>query len=351
MKREFLDLLACPACRGERLTLTERRADGPEVDDGAITCDGCRATYPVVRGIPRMLTGADRGVGHQSRVYSYYHSLHSKEGTFLPEAHQEIMINTLRLTAPELRGKTVLDAGCGIGRYTSALSSLAADGLVVAMDLSQGVEQARQNLIDHRNCFFIQGDVTQPPFRSGCFDAVVSWGVIHHTPCVRRAFARLSELVKEDGRLGIFVYEFHPIFTSQNWPLLLAALLRQYLAIKPLRFICTRLPLGAVEAVSTLARLSARTVRFDPLGVASGPPGDRFNAATWRRVFIDRFHTRFASEHSCQEVLSWFYEEGFDDLEVPAGCPPVTVSGRKARSLNGTRTISAGRSMIPGAGA
>ncbi len=346
MKRSFLDLLACPRCGDERLTLSHDRTGGPEVEEGDIACGGCRSSYPVVRGIPRLFTGADRGVSHQSKVYSYYHSLHSKEGTFLPRAHREIMLRTLGSTPEELKGKTVLDAGCGIGRYTSALSALVEDGLVVAMDISHGVDQARENLSDRRNCSFIQGDVTRPPFRKGAFDAVVSWGVIHHTPRVREAFSRLSELVKPRGRLGVFVYEFHPVYTSGNWPLLLAALLRQYLAIKPLRAICTRLPARAMEAVSAISRLACAAMRFDPLGVASGPPGDRFEAAAWRRVFIDRFRSRFASEHSCQEVLSWFYEEGFDDLEVPMGCPPVTVSGAKGRPAEGPMTVRTGRSML-----
>src|SRR4051812_19514303 len=61
MRTEFLDLLACPLCGG-RLALGA--ADAPAADghvmEGTLPCTACGVTYPVHRGIPRLLPDAER---------------------------------------------------------------------------------------------------------------------------------------------------------------------------------------------------------------------------------------------------------------------------------------------------
>lgn len=46
VSKELLDILACPACRGE---IVERE------EKSALVCKGCRRSYPVRDGIPVML--------------------------------------------------------------------------------------------------------------------------------------------------------------------------------------------------------------------------------------------------------------------------------------------------------
>lgn len=327
-------LLACPECGNESLVLEADASQGSVITEGRISCSRCERVYPILRGIPRLYPNAVSGVKHQSRAYSFYHSLHSKESTFRPDVHRDVMLGTLGYEPEEMRSLTILDAGCGIGRYADALARLAPEGTVVAMDMSLGVEAAKENLSSLTNCHFVQGDISNPPFRKDVFDAVVSWGVIHHTPNPRVTFARLTSVLKLAGRFGIYVYEFHPVVACKNWSLLFASLVRQGLLIRPLRFICSRLPVPIVLSISTGCRWIAALMRFDPFGVANGPPGDRFNAVSWRAVFIDRFHSRFAFEHSYQEMIAWFFQEGFNNVVIPSGCTPITMSGRKGRPLS-----------------
>lgn len=42
--KELLDILACPACKGD-----------VELKDNKIVCKGCRRRYPIKDGIPVML--------------------------------------------------------------------------------------------------------------------------------------------------------------------------------------------------------------------------------------------------------------------------------------------------------
>lgn len=54
MRRDLMDILACPVCKGA-LTLTVTREDEPEVLDGALRCGACGVDYPINDGIPNLL--------------------------------------------------------------------------------------------------------------------------------------------------------------------------------------------------------------------------------------------------------------------------------------------------------
>ena len=54
MKKELMDILACPLCKGElQLTITEEK-DG-EIWTGSLTCTACEQSYPISEGIPNLL--------------------------------------------------------------------------------------------------------------------------------------------------------------------------------------------------------------------------------------------------------------------------------------------------------
>jgi uncharacterized protein len=59
VKRDLLDILRCPLCRGE-LTLTSRKTEGTEIIDGALTCASCHVDYPITEGIPDLLPPDER---------------------------------------------------------------------------------------------------------------------------------------------------------------------------------------------------------------------------------------------------------------------------------------------------
>ncbi|MCH8205415.1 MAG: methytransferase partner Trm112 [Chloroflexi bacterium] len=54
MKRELMDILACPVCRGT-LSLEATEEEGDEVVQGSLTCESCGQTYPIEDTIPNLL--------------------------------------------------------------------------------------------------------------------------------------------------------------------------------------------------------------------------------------------------------------------------------------------------------
>ncbi len=54
MRRDLLEILRCPVCRGE-LRLTEADPRSEEVLNGRLDCPRCAQSYPIRDGIPDLL--------------------------------------------------------------------------------------------------------------------------------------------------------------------------------------------------------------------------------------------------------------------------------------------------------
>ncbi|HCP23792.1 MAG: Trm112 family protein [SAR202 cluster bacterium] len=54
MKKDLMDILACPVCKGE-LELRVAEEDGDNVVNGSLHCGTCDETYPIEDSIPNLL--------------------------------------------------------------------------------------------------------------------------------------------------------------------------------------------------------------------------------------------------------------------------------------------------------
>src|SRR5947209_7176709 len=122
-----------------------------------------------------------------------------------PEEDRATFLNRTGLTATDLGGKTLLDGGCGMGRYLRVAAELGPE-LVVGLDLSEAVLAAADLTADLPPVAIVRGDLLRLPFPRGCFDHIYSIGVLDHTPDPRGAFLGLAGLLKPGGRIAVWVY-------------------------------------------------------------------------------------------------------------------------------------------------
>ena len=54
MKKDLMEILACPVCKGE-LVLKVEVEEGDEVVRGTLVCKKCGASYPIIDTIPHLL--------------------------------------------------------------------------------------------------------------------------------------------------------------------------------------------------------------------------------------------------------------------------------------------------------
>jgi uncharacterized protein YbaR (Trm112 family) len=55
MKRQLVDILACPVCKHHPLELKVTKEDARGVAEGILHCPSCGTDYPIVDGIPDMI--------------------------------------------------------------------------------------------------------------------------------------------------------------------------------------------------------------------------------------------------------------------------------------------------------
>lgn len=280
MNSELIALLRCSKCGG---------ALSPVAGGGELFCSHCCALFPVVRGVPRL--AEESYVASFGRQWNRYDVARDEEDLAV------FRVKT-GLDPSELVGKTVLDAGCGGGRYARLLGR--AGATVLGLDLSDAVEKASALCADLPNVGIAQADLLDPPVAESAFDVVFSIGVLHHSPDPRRAFGAIARRVKPGGRLAVWLYRRNTL--PQEW------------INSGLRAVTTRLPARALEAacvglgvlgsVPLLNRSLNKVLNFS-------------NHPDWTLRVCDNFDwyaPRYQSHHTIAELSGWFREEGFGDL-------------------------------------
>lgn len=119
-------------------------------------------------------------------------------------------------TAAELKGKTVLEAGCGPGKYTEVLLQTGAH--VTAFDLTTAVFVNRDQNSGKGKLACFQGDIYALPADLGQFDFVFCYGVLQHCPDPEMAYRKLFERVKPGGKISIDYYTNPPTATPWTTP-------------------------------------------------------------------------------------------------------------------------------------
>lgn len=308
MKPRLLDLLVCPSCKGS-LALRADKMEGSETITGALTCTPCRASFPIVAGIPRFVArdGYAESFGdewHRFRTVQ----LDSANGTHESEVGFSLKTG---LKPADVKGRLVLDAGVGAGRYSEVMARWGAE--VVGVDLTRAIDAAAQNLRTQPSVHLIQADIFALPFRDETFDVAYSIGVLHHTPDTAGAFRRVAATVKKGGQLAVYIY--------------LAGGLSRYFS-DAFRVITTRLPRPVVYYGSAVAIPLYFLHQLPVIGRISQAVLPTNTHPDWRWRWLDTFDwytPRYQWKHRYPEVLRWFREAGFSDLYVAD--EPVCVRG------------------------
>jgi SAM-dependent methyltransferase/uncharacterized protein YbaR (Trm112 family) len=339
MHQRLIELLICPTCGGAlKLASVEAGERRPmsrtmsslveEVLEGVLECERCGVRYPVIGGVPRFVDGDARqsrdllreseagdAKMEEANDYDNIRQSFSQEWSVFDyetdktwgwtlEDRKQVFLGDVSLRPEELLDKNVLDAGCGNGTMTAALSDFGVN--IVGLDLNDGLGRAYANRGRYseralENVQYVQGNLVAPPFRKNTFDLIYSSGVIHHTPSSKRTFASLVGLTKKDGRLYVWVYG------KRGWPVRLffamGRSLKRWISLQSVMRVCLLLSPCYKLAATLLNKLG----------------GMKFRSRTAREITLDLFDLfapRYNHCHTQGEVRSWFEEYGFRDIHV-----------------------------------
>ena len=106
----------------------------------------------------------------------------------------------------QIRGKRVLEIGCGLGTHAQLLSEAGCE--LTCIDLTdKAVENTRLRLhLRGLRADIRRMDAETMDFADGEFDLVWSWGVIHHSSDTERIIRQVFRVLKPGGEFRLMVY-------------------------------------------------------------------------------------------------------------------------------------------------
>ncbi len=113
-----------------------------------------------------------------------------------------------------LRGKPVLEIGCGAGGQAAVFARQGAR--ITALDITQQAVTLTRRRFDLESLpgLVQRGDAERLAFADESFDLVWSWGVIHHTASIENAVNEIWRVLKPGGAAKVMVYHRHSL---RNW--------------------------------------------------------------------------------------------------------------------------------------
>jgi SAM-dependent methyltransferase/uncharacterized protein YbaR (Trm112 family) len=337
---KLLANLQCPRCR----TPLEYR---PDENEPGFVCSTCREDFPVIRGIPRLLLPPLRqALLSDSAVRSDLNDPQVRtalsfgfEWNNFPEMYPEWEQNFLHYMSPHgaefFKGKKILDAGCGNGRFAYYAARYGAE--VWAVDLGPAIETARGNTEETGNVQVVQADLHDLPFAYESFDFIYSIGVLHHLPDPEPAFQNLLRHLKPDGEVQIYLY-----WRPEGQPVKRALLS----LVTGVRKITTRLPHQAVYLLAFPAAVAAfagfvlpyRLMRKIPglQTIAEKLPMKQYARLPFRVCVndqLDRFSAPIENRYSQQDVNDWLQRAQLETTSV-SGFYGWVGTGRKPAAVS-----------------
>jgi SAM-dependent methyltransferase/uncharacterized protein YbaR (Trm112 family) len=364
MRYRLLDLVHCPKCAGEfDVTVHSESPEQHEapswiedteryekdIREGSLACKNCGWLFPVVDGVPRLYLNAWgdfpgwrrrakaelarakvhkvnelKGVRRSRKSFGQEWSQHKKgEATWVWKIEQRLTVfeEEVGIGRDSIGKSVILDAGCGNGELTNALTEWGVEA--VGMDLSNSVGRAEQNRTSSF-VHYVQGDLLNPPLKPDSIDLIYSSGVLHHTPNPRGAFRNLVKCLHSDGRIYIWLYGTPEYEKLQAYSEDRARNQR----FKPLI-----VPLPTWLQTIVLYPFAFR------MWVQNHRKGPHFDV-TMRQAMVAAFDwltPAYRSHHHLEEIREWYADEGLSGVTMSnVRKPGFGVYGDKIKKSSAT---------------
>ncbi len=203
MKTNLLTYLYCPNCKSDfRLT---NHNNETEILTGKLICENCKETYEIINGVP-IFTRFSSNQNHKTKLtannFAYSWQKFSRTNKEFYKKQFFDWISPINETF--LKGKVVLDAGCGKGHHLLMISPYVKEA--IGVDISDSAFIAYNNTKHLPNIHIIKADLSYLPIKDGLFDYIYSVGVIHHTEEPKKTTHNLYTKAKENSIISLWVY-------------------------------------------------------------------------------------------------------------------------------------------------
>ena len=129
----------------------------------------------------------------------------------------ERFFNETGLSKKDFLNKNILEIGSGAGRFTNIMLDHT-EGNIYSVDSSNSVFANYKNNKKYINdrLYLYKSSIYDLPFEKNQFDIVICFGVLQHTPDIKKSIKCLCDQVKKNGLLIVDFYPYNGFWTFFN---------------------------------------------------------------------------------------------------------------------------------------
>ncbi len=352
MKKTDVQIFRCPKCRG-RLSLVpsglgKEYLQGDELDElkeANLRCESCGMIFPLADSIPRFVDAKNYGF---SFGYQWKKFAETQCSPAFQKMNRERFYGTTGWPS-NLEGQTILEAGCGAGRFSPIV--LAAGAELYSFDISRAVEACLENtqrLSGKNRHHLFQASLYEIPLPQGMFDKIFCMGVLQHCPDVKKAYLSLIPFLKPGGELVVDCYLSRPLkhaFSLKYW---LRPFFHRWPPERLFSFLSWAMSVVCeikwlVEKIPAAGKSIAD--RIPPKRFIDEPPEENLTRPEIKEIktlnVFDMLSPRYDKCQSPETFRRWMKEAGLDRIEVTTGFNGVIARARRSKENLSARTGSA----------
>jgi ubiquinone/menaquinone biosynthesis C-methylase UbiE len=336
------------------LSISEENYD--TVVTGTLNCRHCDLLYPIINCIPRF-SKASEYADTFDRQWNSFATVQIDNVSFKESAYR---FKTEMGWGPDLiKDKSVIEIGCGAGRFLDIVRRSGAQ-LIVGVDITGAVEAAHRNVGESANVLIVQADVYALPFEKNTFDMAYSIGVLHHTPKPEAAFDHMAIQVREEGYIGVSLYE-NSLYDRPDRNSIKVATIELFWALniwrcELFRTITTKIPeryaITYCRTVIPFLHKLNKVPMLRWLRYLLPSTCYRNLPVEWSMVdTMDTYSTKIVHQYRAKTIFQWFLKYGFSDITLMngrAGWVSITANtGKEQTRAKKIKILEKPRSIDP----
>jgi SAM-dependent methyltransferase len=219
----------------------------------------------------------------------------------------------------DLQNKTMLEVGSGAGRFSQIVLDHTKANLF-SVDYSNAVEANFKNNGHHQNRLqLFQASVYEMPFAKAQFDKVFCFGVIQHTPDVKKTVQSILEMAKPGGEVIIDFYCVNGWWTKVQAKYIFRPITKKWSHEKLLNKIEKNIDwMIAASKFFNKIGIGALTNRFIPICDIKGTMPQALTKQELREWCIldtfDMFSPEYDQPQKIDTVTKWFQQNGMEQV-------------------------------------
>ena len=274
-----------------------------------------KIVYPLIDGVTRIASNSNytESFGFQWNQFvttqiDKYNNLDLSKKRFFAETGWDKEV---------LKGKKILEVGSGAGRFSQVVLDFT-DAELYSIDYSNAVDANFKNNGSNPRLHLFQASIYEMPFAKGQFDKVFCFGVLQHTPDVRRSILSLADMVKPGGELVVDFYPYKNFLTKIQAKYILRPFTRKMDHTTLFNKINRNIG-WLIKTYKFLSKIGlGKLNRFLPICDINGTLPANLSPQQLRDMCVldtfDMFSPEYDQPQKIKDIITWFKMAGLEDV-------------------------------------